>query len=600
MLTRSPTSSRAGPRRSSSRGRSTGSPAGSCSPARGSTSPRSSWTCSTSSAASIRIVELDTGLLFPETYETRDRLIEKYDLDVERIDPRQTVAEQEETEGPELWKPRPRPLLRAAQGRAARARAGRDGRLDHRHPPRAERHPRQRPRARARPARRGQGAAPRRLETTRTCKGYLFAHDVPYNPLHDRGFPSIGCTHCTRAIRPGEDSRAGRWADAEKTECGLHLPAQDAPPTLRNRSGPSAPEEGGTSERAIAPASPCGSPGCRAPASRPSPRLVGPELERRGALVEYLDGDVVRTHLSKGLGFSKEDRDTNIGRIGWVASRFTRAGAATLVSAISPYADTRAAARAMVEEFGAFVEVFVDTSVEECADARREGPLRQGVLGRDQGVHRGQRPVRGAGEPRGPHRHRVRRRRRRARPRSSPRSRRAASSAARSPRSGPRRADLHSHTVASDGSLAPAALVALAAECGVAVLAVTDHDTLAGVPEALAAGRGPRRARRARRRAVGEARPRARCTCWATSARRRPQPLGGPAGGAAGRPRGARPAHRGAPRGDRRADRRSPTSPARAAGAIGRPHVADALVAAGHARDRQDAFDRYLGDGGPA
>ena len=47
--------------------------------------------------------------------------------------------------------------------------------------------------------------------------------------------------------------------------------------------------------------------------------IVGPELERRGALVEYLDGDVVRTHLSKGLGFSKEDRDTNIGRIGWVA-----------------------------------------------------------------------------------------------------------------------------------------------------------------------------------------------------------------------------------------------------------------------------------------
>ena len=95
--------------------------------------------------------------------------------------------------------------------------------------------------------------------------------------------------------------------------------------------------------------------------------IVGPELERRGALVEYLDGDVVRTHLSKGLGFSKEDRDTNIERIGWVASRFTRAGVATLVSAISPYVETRAAARGMVEEFGSFVEVFVDTSVDECA-----------------------------------------------------------------------------------------------------------------------------------------------------------------------------------------------------------------------------------------
>ena len=95
--------------------------------------------------------------------------------------------------------------------------------------------------------------------------------------------------------------------------------------------------------------------------------IVGPELERRGGLIEYLDGDVVRTHLSKGLGFSKADRDTNIERIGWVASRFTRAGAWTLVSAISPYRETRAHARGMVEEFGPFVEVFVDTSVDECA-----------------------------------------------------------------------------------------------------------------------------------------------------------------------------------------------------------------------------------------
>jgi adenylylsulfate kinase len=101
--------------------------------------------------------------------------------------------------------------------------------------------------------------------------------------------------------------------------------------------------------------------------------LVGPELERRGALVEYLDGDVVRTHLSKGLGFSKEDRDTNIGRIGWVASRLTRAGVVTLVSAISPYIETRDAARGLVEEFGSFVEIFVDTSVEECANRDVKG-----------------------------------------------------------------------------------------------------------------------------------------------------------------------------------------------------------------------------------
>src|SRR6476660_1710233 len=88
--------------------------------------------------------------------------------------------------------------------------------------------------------------------------------------------------------------------------------------------------------------------------------LVRPELERRGRLVEWLDGDEVREHLSKGLGFSKEDRDTNIDRIGWVASRFTRHGAAVIVSAISPYRDARQNERDMVEENGALVEVFDD------------------------------------------------------------------------------------------------------------------------------------------------------------------------------------------------------------------------------------------------
>src|SRR6476646_8049922 len=95
--------------------------------------------------------------------------------------------------------------------------------------------------------------------------------------------------------------------------------------------------------------------------------LVGPELDRRGLIVEYLDGDTVRTHLSKGLGFSKEDRDTNIERIGWVASRLTRQGGAVLAAAISPYEETRQKARATVEEWGTFVEVFVAASVEECA-----------------------------------------------------------------------------------------------------------------------------------------------------------------------------------------------------------------------------------------
>ena len=95
--------------------------------------------------------------------------------------------------------------------------------------------------------------------------------------------------------------------------------------------------------------------------------LVGPELERRGHVVEYLDGDTVRTHLSKGLGFSKEDRDANIERIGWVASRLTRQGGAVIAAAISPYEETRRKARAMVEEWGTFVEVHIDASVDACA-----------------------------------------------------------------------------------------------------------------------------------------------------------------------------------------------------------------------------------------
>ena len=91
------------------------------------------------------------------------------------------------------------------------------------------------------------------------------------------------------------------------------------------------------------------------------------ELSRRGAHVEVLDGDVVRTHLSKGLGYSRADRDTNIERIGWVASRLTRHGAAVVVCAISPYDATRKRVRALVEEHGSFVEVWVKADVEECA-----------------------------------------------------------------------------------------------------------------------------------------------------------------------------------------------------------------------------------------
>jgi adenylyl-sulfate kinase len=89
---------------------------------------------------------------------------------------------------------------------------------------------------------------------------------------------------------------------------------------------------------------------------------VADAIRERGQAVEVLDGDVVRTNLSKGLGFSREDRDTNIRRIGFLAKLLTRNDVATVVAAISPYRAVRDEVRA---EIGAFVEVFVRCPVEE-------------------------------------------------------------------------------------------------------------------------------------------------------------------------------------------------------------------------------------------
>ncbi len=108
-------------------------------------------------------------------------------------------------------------------------------------------------------------------------------------------------------------------------------------------------------------------------------QIIGPELERRGVLVDHLDGDVVRTHLSKGLGFSREDRDANILRIGFVAKLLTRHGAGVIVAAISPYAETRDMVREMIGD--RFVEVFVATSLEECERRDTKGLYRKARAG---------------------------------------------------------------------------------------------------------------------------------------------------------------------------------------------------------------------------
>ncbi|MCP4094334.1 MAG: adenylyl-sulfate kinase [Planctomycetes bacterium] len=91
-------------------------------------------------------------------------------------------------------------------------------------------------------------------------------------------------------------------------------------------------------------------------------RMIEGELRKRGCKIEVLDGDEVRENLSKGLGFSKEDRDTNIRRIGYVAKLLARNGAIAITAAISPYAEVRNQCRAMNRDF---VEVYADCSIEE-------------------------------------------------------------------------------------------------------------------------------------------------------------------------------------------------------------------------------------------
>jgi adenylylsulfate kinase len=106
--------------------------------------------------------------------------------------------------------------------------------------------------------------------------------------------------------------------------------------------------------------------------------LLVPALRGRGHKVELLDGDVVRTHLSKGLGFSKEDRDTNILRIGFVADLLVRNGVVAVCSAISPYREIRDRNRELI---GDFVEVYVKASLEEVTRRDVKGLYGKAIAG---------------------------------------------------------------------------------------------------------------------------------------------------------------------------------------------------------------------------
>src|SRR5215217_8350563 len=100
-------------------------------------------------------------------------------------------------------------------------------------------------------------------------------------------------------------------------------------------------------------------------------RLLEKELRARGSKLEILDGDIVRENLSKGLGFSKEDRDINIRRIAFVADLLSRNGVPVITAAISPYAEIRDEARQLMGD--RFIEVYVEASVDTCAERDVKG-----------------------------------------------------------------------------------------------------------------------------------------------------------------------------------------------------------------------------------
>jgi phosphoadenosine phosphosulfate reductase len=171
----------------------------------------------------LKVFTLDTEFLFAETYDLIDRVEKRYGIKVERVYSALTPEEQERTQGRALWTSDPdrccslrkiEPLKQKLSELRAWITAIRRDQTSARSS-----------------ARKVQWDTKFQLLkinpiadwTTEMVWNHVRKHNVPYNPLHDRNYPSIGCTHCTRAIQPGEDLRAGRWSGFQKTECGLHI-----------------------------------------------------------------------------------------------------------------------------------------------------------------------------------------------------------------------------------------------------------------------------------------------------------------------------------------------------------------------------------------
>jgi phosphoadenylyl-sulfate reductase (thioredoxin) len=187
----------------------------------------------------IDVFTLDTGLLFPETYDLWKRLEARYGLTIRAVTPAQTVDEQAAAHGPRLWEREPdeccrlrkvEPLKRALDGfRGWVTAIRRDQSPDRADAPEVEWNA---------------SHAIHKINplvewTSDDVWAYVRERDVPYNPLHDASYPSIGCWPCTSPVAPGEDPRAGRWRGQSKVECGIHLvldPATGKAEAVRDES----------------------------------------------------------------------------------------------------------------------------------------------------------------------------------------------------------------------------------------------------------------------------------------------------------------------------------------------------------------------------
>ena len=169
----------------------------------------------------IPVVELDTQLFFKETYETRDRLVERYGLRLERPEVI-TVAKQAIQEGPNLWETNPDRCCHIRKVEPLeRALAPYDAWIT------GIRREQALTRADAKRVEWSERYGVWKIQPVvdwdaKRVQAYIHVNEIPYNPLHDAGYPSIGCIPCTRPVVEGEDERAGRWAGSDKLECGIH------------------------------------------------------------------------------------------------------------------------------------------------------------------------------------------------------------------------------------------------------------------------------------------------------------------------------------------------------------------------------------------